>query len=129
MLLPDPAMNAYGDQRSSREEREVRTFAVDPQEGASRLPFRKDTALKEPFGCSAVVNFACDVVIRRGIWGSNPSSKALLQLGPCGQVNSTEPVAKGMATNVSCQLRYLKFAEEQTSHPFHLANIRAIRIG
>ena len=46
------------------EEWEEHTFAVDPQERAIGLPFREDTALKEPLGRSPMVNVACDVVIR-----------------------------------------------------------------
>ena len=64
MLFPEPAKDADGDQRSIGEEREERTFAVDPQERASGLPFRRDTALREPLGCSPLVNVACDVMIR-----------------------------------------------------------------
>ncbi len=63
MLLPEPAKNTDGDQESIGKEWEERTFAMDPQERASGLPFRKDTALKEPLGSSPVVNVACDVVI------------------------------------------------------------------
>ena len=63
MLLPEPAKNADGDQRSIGEEWEKHTFAVDPQERASGLPFCKNTALKEPLRCSPMVNVACDVVI------------------------------------------------------------------
>ncbi len=43
---------------------EEHTFAIDPQERASGLPFAKDTAMKEPLRCSPVVNVACDIVIR-----------------------------------------------------------------
>ena len=43
---------------------EEHTFAINPQERASGLPFPKDTALKEPLGCSPKVDVACDVVIR-----------------------------------------------------------------
>jgi len=64
MLLPEPAEQVNGNQESIWEEWEEHTFSVDPQERASGLPFTKDTALKEPLGCSSMVNVACDVVIR-----------------------------------------------------------------
>jgi hypothetical protein len=61
--LPEPAKGADGDQSSTGGKWEELTFAVDPQEGATRLPFGEDTALKEPLGCSTMVNVACNVVI------------------------------------------------------------------
>jgi hypothetical protein len=83
MLLPEPAKN-LGDryQRSIWEKLDEHTFAVDPQERPIRLPSRKDTSPKEPFGCSPMVDVTCNVVICRWIWWSNPSSKALSQLVP-----------------------------------------------
>jgi hypothetical protein len=76
-LLPEPAKNADSDQRSFREGLEEHTFAVDPQERARGLPFRKDTALRKPLRRSPMVNVGCNVVIRRWIRWSYPSSKAL----------------------------------------------------
>ncbi len=60
-------MNTAGDQASQEsigEEWEEHTFAVDPQERSSRLPFPEYAVSKEPLGCSPVMNVACDVVIR-----------------------------------------------------------------
>jgi hypothetical protein len=62
--LPEPAKNEDGDQASIGEEWEEHTFAVDPQEGANGLPFRKDTALREPLRRSPMVDVGCNVVIR-----------------------------------------------------------------
>jgi hypothetical protein len=45
------------------EELREHTFAIDPQERASRFPFGKHTALEEPLGGSSVVKIACDIVI------------------------------------------------------------------
>ena len=45
------------------EELEEHTFAIDPQEGAIRLPFTKHTTLEEPLGSFPVVEIASDVVI------------------------------------------------------------------
>jgi hypothetical protein len=64
MLLPEPASNADDDQRSIRDENKEHTFAVDPQERASGLPFCKDAALREPLCRPPVVKVARDVVIR-----------------------------------------------------------------
>ena len=62
-VFPDPAKNA-GDEGPIGEESEERTFAIDPQERGSRLPFTKYTAFEEPLGTSSMVNIARDVVIR-----------------------------------------------------------------
>jgi hypothetical protein len=84
MLLPEPAKNADGDQGSFGEGRVgTYTFAVDPQESASGLPFRKDTALREPLRRFSMMNVDCNVVICCGIWQSNPCFKVLSQLVPC----------------------------------------------
>ena len=64
MLLPEPAKNVDVDQGSVGEERVEHTFAVDPQERARGLPFRKGTALREPLCRSPLVNAACNVVVR-----------------------------------------------------------------
>ena len=63
MVFPEPAMNAEGYVGSIGEESEERTFTIDPQERASRLPFAKHTAFEEPLGGSSVVKIASDVVI------------------------------------------------------------------
>ena len=86
MLFPEPAKNADSGQRSNGEEREAHTFAVDPQERASGLPFRKDTALRKPLGRSPMMDVSCNVMIFRWICWCYPSSKALSQLVPCEQV-------------------------------------------
>ena len=126
MLLPEPAKNAGSGQGSIGEEWEEHTFTVDPQERSHRLPLRKGTALKEPLRRSPLVDFGCDVLIRRWIWWGYPSPKALSQLIPCEQVRNTGAVEKRLSTNTLCHLRYLKFAEGPTLRPFHLANIHAI---
>ena len=63
MVFPEPAKNVDGDERLIGEELEEHTFAIDPQERASRLPFAKHTALEEPLGSFPVVKIASDVVI------------------------------------------------------------------
>ena len=63
MVFPEPAKNVGGDEGSIGEELEEHTFAMDPQEGASRLPFAKHTALEEPLGRFPVMKIAGDVVI------------------------------------------------------------------
>ena len=64
MVFPEPAKNANGDEGSIGEELEKHTFAIDPQERASRLPFAKHTASEEPLGSIAVMKIAGNVVIR-----------------------------------------------------------------
>ena len=90
MLFPEPANNADGDQSIILEEYEGRTFAIDPQECASGLPFCEYTALREPLGRPSMVEVARDVMIRRWIGWSNPFSKALSQLIPYEQIRNTE---------------------------------------
>jgi hypothetical protein len=63
MVFPDPARNVIGDERSTGKELEEHTFAIDPQERASRYPFAKHTALEEPLGSPPVVKIASNVVI------------------------------------------------------------------
>ena len=77
MLLPEPAKNADGDQMSLEEELGKHTFAADPQERASGLPFPENTAFKEPFCRSSEMNVARNVVVYCWIWWSDPSPKAL----------------------------------------------------
>ena len=62
IVFPDPAKKV-GDEEPIVEELEERTFAIDPQERAGRLPFAEHTAFEEPLGSSSVVNIARDVVI------------------------------------------------------------------
>ena len=63
IVFPDPAKNVKGDEGPIGEESGERTFAIDPQERPSRLPFANHTALEEPLGSSSVVNIGRDVVI------------------------------------------------------------------
>ena len=63
MVFPEPAKNVDGDEGSIGEELEEHTFAIDPQETASRLPLAKHTALEEPLGSFPVVKITGDVVI------------------------------------------------------------------
>ena len=63
MVFPDPAKNVDDDEGSIGGEMEEHTFAIDPQERASRLPFTKHTALEEPLGSIPVVKITGDVVI------------------------------------------------------------------
>ena len=49
-----------------------RTFSVDPQEGANRLPLDEDTALKEPDRRSFVMSLSCNVVICGWVGGREP---------------------------------------------------------
>ena len=63
MVFPEPAKNADGDEGSIGEELEEHTFAIDPQERASFLPFAKHTALEEPLGSFSMVKIAGDVVV------------------------------------------------------------------
>ena len=63
MVFPEPAKNVDNDEGSIGEDLEEHTFAIDPQERASRLPFTKHTALKEPLGSFPVVKIAGDVMI------------------------------------------------------------------
>ena len=63
MVFPEPAKNMDGDEESIGEELEEHTFAIDPQERASQLPFAKHTALEEPLSSFPVVKIAGDVVI------------------------------------------------------------------
>ena len=63
IVFPDPAKNVEGDEGPIGEKSEEGTFAIDPQERASRLPFAEHTAFEEPLGSSSVVNIARDVVI------------------------------------------------------------------
>ena len=63
MVFPEPAKNVDGDEGLIGEELEEHTFAIDPQERASRLPLAKHTALEEPLGSFPVVKIAGDVVI------------------------------------------------------------------
>ena len=63
IVFPEPAKNVDGDEGSIGEELEGHTFAMDPQEGADRLPFAKHTALKEPLGSFFVVKIAGNVLI------------------------------------------------------------------
>ena len=63
IVFPEPAKKVDGDERSIGEELEEHTFAIDPQEGAIRLPFAKHTALEEPLGSFPVVKIAGNVLI------------------------------------------------------------------
>jgi hypothetical protein len=89
-----------GDEGSIGEELEEHTFAMDPQERASRLPFAKHTALEEPLGSSSVVKIARDVVICRWIRGKYPFSEALSRLIPCEHVKDTTARRTGCITNI-----------------------------
>ena len=63
IVFPEPAKNVDRDEESISEDLEEHTFAIDPQERASRLPFTKHTALEEPLRSFPVVKIAGDVVI------------------------------------------------------------------
>jgi hypothetical protein len=64
---------------SSREH----TFSVKPQKRTSGFPFREDTALEKPLGCSLVVSTTRNVVVSGRIWRREPSVKVLSQLVSC----------------------------------------------
>ena len=63
IVFPDPAKNVEGDEGPIGGELEEQTFAIDPQERSSRLPFSKHTTFEEPLGSPSVVNIARDVMI------------------------------------------------------------------
>ena len=55
--------------------REKRTFSVDPQQGACRLPFDDNPPLKQPDGGSLVLSLLSNVVICGRIGGREPCSE------------------------------------------------------
>ena len=48
-----------------------------PQEGTSGFPMIEVAALKEPFGCTIVTSFACNIMIDGGIGGRKPSKEVI----------------------------------------------------
>ena len=106
---------------------EEHTFAINPQERASRLPFTKHTASEEPLASSSVVKVVSDVVIRRWIWGKYPFSEALSRLIPCKHVKGgTARTTRWIANNL-CRLRRLPIAGPLASFLFRLINVYAFK--
>ena len=83
MLLPAPATKIpHYKKTPSCKRKNERTFPVNPQKGAVRLPFLDSTSFEEPFCRLLVRSTARDVVIRGRIWWRGPSSELLSQLRP-----------------------------------------------
>jgi hypothetical protein len=74
-LFPDPATKIGVCQKARAQNWwKERTFSVDPQEGASRLPFDEYSALKEPDGRSLVLSLSGNDVVCGRIGRREPRS-------------------------------------------------------
>ena len=74
MLFPAPATKIRHLQKTPGGKKNERTFPVNPQKGTGRLPFLNFVSFEEPFCHLLVRSSACDVVICRWIWWTDPCS-------------------------------------------------------
>ena len=76
MLFPEPAKRG-AIRRHVNSTSYAQTFAMEPQQGALRLPFLIDVLVENPHCGSLVLRVARDVVICRGIRRGQPSLEVL----------------------------------------------------
>ncbi len=88
-LFPEPAKETKSHQRIQLGGIGRRTLAMDPQQGAGRLPHLEKTSPEEPLCCPLVLSAAKDNMICGWIGRREPPPEVLSPLVPCRNISAS----------------------------------------